>query len=105
LNWNIEEDKFTASTPWGNKQFNNIIVTYEPEVKNKLVLSCHYDSKNITDKQGNEFIAATDSAVPCAIMMDIAQKLDCSLRRKRENRKRVSSLETIVILATTFIFN
>ncbi|XP_045171598.2 glutaminyl-peptide cyclotransferase-like isoform X2 [Mercenaria mercenaria] len=87
LNWNIEDDTFTDNTPYGTKQFNNIIVTYEPEVKNKLVLSCHYESKNMTDRKGNAFIAATDSAIPCTILLDIASKLDCSLRRKRENRK------------------
>ncbi|KAL4238938.1 hypothetical protein ACF0H5_003642 [Mactra antiquata] len=86
LDWHMEEDTFMDSTPYGMKQFNNLIFTYEPEVKNKLVLSCHYDSKNMTDRRGNEFIAATDSAVPCAMLMDIAKKLDCSLRRRREKR-------------------
>ncbi|WAR19591.1 QPCT-like protein, partial [Mya arenaria] len=61
LNWEVEEDRFSDSTPYGVKEFNNIIVTYQPEVKNKLVLSCHYDSKNISSR-GNYFIAATDSA-------------------------------------------
>jgi hypothetical protein len=97
LNWNLEEDTFTDNTPYGRKQFNNIIVTYEPEVKNKLVLSCHYESKNMTDSRGNGFIAATDSAIPCTILLDIAAKLDCALRRKRENRKLVSLLYLLYI--------
>ncbi|XP_052767184.1 glutaminyl-peptide cyclotransferase-like [Mya arenaria] len=87
LNWEVEEDRFSDSTPYGVKEFNNIIVTYQPEVKNKLVLSCHYDSKNISSR-GNYFIAATDSAVPCAILMDIATKLNCALLRKQQTRKK-----------------
>ena len=89
LNWDIEEDQFQDSTPYGVKTFTNIIATFEPEVKNKLVLACHYDSKNISTSSGRFFIGATDSAVPCAIMLDIAKKLDCSLRQKRDKRKRV----------------
>lgn len=87
LNWDIEEDTFVDNTPYGMKQFNNIIVTYEPEVKNKLVLACHYESKNMTDRKGNEFIGATDSSIPCTILLDVAAKLDCSLQRKKENRQ------------------
>ena len=36
-----------------------------------MVLACHYDSK-IHPK---DFIGATDSAVPCALLMDIAQHI------------------------------
>ena len=49
------------------------------------MLACHYDSKNITDGKGNYLIAATDSAVPCAILMDVAKKLDCALRMDRKS--------------------
>ncbi|KAH3854546.1 glutaminyl-peptide cyclotransferase-like protein [Dreissena polymorpha] len=87
LNWHIEEDTFTDNTPYGMKQFNNIIATYEPDVKNKLVLSCHFDSKNIS-QGSNYFVAATDSAVPCAIMMDVATKLNCALMRNRQTRTK-----------------
>ena len=93
LNWVVEEDKFNDNTPYGIKEFNNIIVTFEPEVKNKLVLSCHYDSKNLSDSRGNYFLAATDSAVPCAILMDVATKLNCALQRKRQERKKVGSYQ------------
>lgn len=34
-------------------------------------LACHYDSKVHPDG----FIGATDSAVPCALLMDIAQQI------------------------------
>ena len=43
-----------------------------PDAPRKLVLACHYESK-IMD--GGIFYAATDSAVPCAMMMNMAHVL------------------------------
>lgn len=97
LNWQIFEDKFVDSTPYGPKEFNNIVVTFQPEVKNKLVLSCHFDSKNMSDTRGNLFIGATDSAVPCAILMDIATKLNCALLHKKNERKKVIFLNYYIL--------
>ena len=84
INWHIEEDSFQDRTPYGTKTFTNLIITHNPHAPKKLVLACHYDSKNITNGKGNFLIAATDSAVPCAILMDVAKKLDCSLRMDRK---------------------
>ena len=45
---------------------------YESHILHSIPnLACHYDSKIHPD----EFIGATDSAVPCALLMDIAQKI------------------------------
>ncbi|KAJ3125692.1 hypothetical protein HK098_008284 [Nowakowskiella sp. JEL0407] len=73
LNWNVEEDKFNASTPYGVKPFNNIIATKFPQAKRKLVLAAHFDSKYFTEFQ---FFAASDSAAPCAILLDLAHSLN-----------------------------
>lgn len=100
LNWNVEDDTFVDNTPYGPKQFTNIIATFDPTAKNKLVLACHFDSKNISDSKGNYFIAATDSAVPCALIMDLVEKLDCALQHERKNRKR--SPEDAVTLQVMF---
>ncbi len=79
--WHIEQDPFTAQTPLGSKSFNNIIATLNPNVERRLVLACHYDSKYFPRrKDGREFIGATDSAVPCAMLLDLAYSLNDILK-------------------------
>jgi len=67
-----EWDSFYAPTPHGQKLFRNLIATYDPMVHRRLVLACHYDSKILP---GKVFIGATDSALPCALLLDIARTL------------------------------
>ncbi|KAI1724042.1 peptidase family m28 domain-containing protein [Ditylenchus destructor] len=67
-----EWDSFYDDTPMGNKTFHNLIATYDPMVHRRLVLACHYDSKILP---GQVFLAATDSAVPCAMLLDVAKTL------------------------------
>lgn len=45
LNWHIEEDSFTDTTPLGKKRFTNIIATKDPTAPRRVVLSAHFDSK------------------------------------------------------------
>ena len=75
LGWNVEEDKFTDSTPRGEISFNNIIVTKDINATNRLVFACHYDSKYF-EPPNDGFLGATDAAVSCAILMDLAYRLD-----------------------------
>ena len=92
LGWTIEVDEFTDSTPFGPKIFRNIIATYDPSLPRRLVLSAHYDSKNVTDPRypNMEFIGATDSSVPCAMLLDVATQLTCSMRNMNsKDRKSV----------------
>jgi len=72
LGFTTEWDRFTDRTPYGNRTFRNLIATWDPLAPRRLVLACHYDSKILP---GVEFIAATDSAVPCALMLDVASTL------------------------------
>jgi len=76
LNWTIEQDRFEASTPVGVKTFTNIIAVHNTLASRRLTLACHYDSKLFNDFR---FIGATDSAVPCAILMNIAGHLNTAL--------------------------
>ncbi|KAJ3274028.1 hypothetical protein HK104_004191, partial [Borealophlyctis nickersoniae] len=69
-------DSFNDTTPYGVKPFNNIIVTKDPLAKRRLVLAAHFDSKYF---EGFDFIGATDSAVPCAILVDVATSLNSLL--------------------------
>uniref|UniRef100_A0A6G1SJD8 glutaminyl-peptide cyclotransferase n=1 Tax=Aceria tosichella TaxID=561515 RepID=A0A6G1SJD8_9ACAR len=74
-NYQVELDEFSASTPIDNVQFANIIASSNPNACRQLVLACHYDSKM---KQG--FLGATDSAVPCAMLLKISETFNKSFR-------------------------
>lgn len=52
------------------------VATHDPTARRFLVLACHFDSKFFAQF---EFIGATDSAVPCAMMMDLARTLNTKL--------------------------
>lgn len=62
-------DEFTDRTPVGEIKFVNIIASSDPKACRQLVLACHYDSKLM---QG--FLGAIDSAVPCAMLLEMARK-------------------------------
>jgi len=79
LNWDVEKDTFDSNTPLGVKTFTNYIFTKNPKAERRLVLAAHYDSKYFKDIK---FIGATDSSVPCAILMDIAENLNFALENR-----------------------
>ncbi|KAJ1819011.1 hypothetical protein LPJ56_003731 [Coemansia sp. RSA 2599] len=68
ISWN----NFTASTPIGPVPMSNIIATRNPGAAKRLVLAAHYESKIM---EGGDFIGAIDSAVPVALMLDVARGL------------------------------
>jgi glutaminyl-peptide cyclotransferase len=82
LGWDIETDKFSGNTPFGNKVFENIIATVDPQAKRNLVLACHFDSKFSKE---DTFIGATDSAVPCAMMITLARDLAPQLDKLKQS--------------------
>ncbi|KAL6442917.1 hypothetical protein ACFW04_002746 [Cataglyphis niger] len=70
LSWTVETDLFEANTPiFGKLEFENIIAKLNPNAKRYLVLACHFDSKYTRER---DFVGATDSAVPCAQMINLA---------------------------------
>uniref|UniRef100_A0A1B0EU82 Glutaminyl-peptide cyclotransferase n=1 Tax=Glossina morsitans morsitans TaxID=37546 RepID=A0A1B0EU82_GLOMM len=77
LEWSIELHKFHENVPiLGRLEFQNIIATLNPNADRYLILSCHYDSKYMGDLQ---FLGATDSAVPCAMLLNLAKVLKTNL--------------------------
>ncbi|KAK9451076.1 peptidase family M28-domain-containing protein [Limtongia smithiae] len=87
-NWSVQVDAFTGAVPdaggvAGALQFSNLVFTlappeaYEDERRGAsaqsqfLTFAAHYDSK-LTP---SGFIGATDSAVPCAILLQLATAL------------------------------
>lgn len=82
--WEVTEDKFVSQTPYGPLPFANLIATLNPSAKRRLVLACHYDSKYYPPQwHGREFQGATDSAVPCAMMLELVRALDEELKAQK----------------------
>ncbi|XP_050542531.1 glutaminyl-peptide cyclotransferase-like isoform X2 [Daktulosphaira vitifoliae] len=81
LGWSVELDSFKAKTPIGIRNMTNIIATLNPTADRYIVVACHYDSK----KMDFYFVGATDSAVPCAMMMYMAKTLQQRLEVYKTN--------------------
>lgn len=84
--WDLTTQNSSATTPTSNGKeipFVNFMATRDPPWTQpgdvgRLVLVAHYDSK-LTPK---DFIGATDSAAPCAMLMHVAKSIDAALTRK-----------------------
>lgn len=70
--WTVSTDRFDEKTPMGVKTFENIVAYSNPNAERFLLISAHYDSKYFANQ---EFLAATDSAVPCAMMLNLLKTL------------------------------
>lgn len=79
LGWTTQLDQFTNDTPLGDIMFANIIATHNPSAERSLVLACHYDSKLFEEF---DFVGAIDSAVPCAMLINLAVTLQDHLNAK-----------------------
>ncbi|KAL8219851.1 UNVERIFIED_CONTAM: hypothetical protein K2H54_034953 [Gekko kuhli] len=89
--WHVELDSFEDRTPRGAVSFANVVATLDPAASRRLVLACHYDSKYFPhDGRGQAFLGATDSAVPCAILLELVTALDQELQRSKEQGSEVS---------------
>lgn len=92
LGLSVEVDEFESDTPsFGRLTFKNIIGTLNPDADRYLVLACHYDSKYF---QNELFVGAIDSAVPCAMMLNLASVL----------KKELESIKSNVDLSLKLIF-
>lgn len=81
--WAVDLDAFHSPTPRGKVSFTNIVATLDPSAPRRLLLACHYDSKALPpDPRAPEkvFLGASDSAVPCAMILELATSLDAQLR-------------------------
>ncbi|KAI0987511.1 hypothetical protein GJ496_009145 [Pomphorhynchus laevis] len=75
--WVVDLDIYTQNTVIGKRSFTNIRAKLPNplnKVTNDIYLACHYESKQMPF----EFIGATDSAVPCSMILSIASKLNSS---------------------------
>lgn len=56
LNWHVEEDAFTDTTPYGSKRFTNIIATKDPTARRRVIVAAHFDSKFFPTYPQNQVI-------------------------------------------------
>ncbi|XP_027857026.1 glutaminyl-peptide cyclotransferase [Xiphophorus couchianus] len=89
--WEVTEDSFESQTPYGPLPFTNLVATLNPSAKRHLVLACHYDSKYYpSEGHGREFQGATDSAVPCTMMLELARALDEELKTQKSSNSNLT---------------
>jgi len=86
LGWDVEVSSSTQSTPIGDLPFNNVIATLDPQAPRRLVLVCHYDSKMTPEG----FLGATDSAVPCAQMLNLAYTMRRDLQENKDSKPELT---------------
>ena len=82
------------------QKFTSVIATVNPNAPRKLVLACHYESKIMKD---GAFLAATDSAVPCAMMLNLAYVLDDLLVSHWSDISLQSELENHIFKQKIFL--
>ncbi|KAG9012085.1 hypothetical protein FRB94_011781 [Tulasnella sp. JGI-2019a] len=82
--WHVEEDTFKDNTPYGEKSFTNIIATWDPTASRKVIMAAHHDSKYFSTYPANQFVGATDSAAPCAMLLDLAEMLSPLLEQRKK---------------------
>lgn len=76
----------------GTKSFKNIIVTKDIHAQRRITLAAHFDSKYFNDF---DFIGATDSSVPCAILVDLAISLNDALDKQMKSFDRFTTVQII----------
>ncbi len=81
LGWDVEIVSSVQQTPRGPLPFHNVVATLDPSAPRRLVLACHYDS--LSKPKG--FLGATDSAVPCAMMINLAYTMRRDLQEDKRN--------------------
>lgn len=87
LEWSVTIDKFHDTAPiLGELHFHNIIATLNPKAERFLILACHYDSKYMPELKPHEFVGATDSAVPCAMLINLAYVLREQLKQLNDSK-------------------
>ncbi len=70
----------------GKKRFTNIVATLDPAVNRRLALVAHYDSKILRNQV---FLGATDSALPVALLLNVALALDDKLKDRKVGHRRL----------------
>lgn len=78
LDWHVEEDSFTDTTPYGVKRFTNIIATKDPKAPRRVILSAHFDSKFFSSYPENQ--ACTFGYTPDCVLTDVSGSSSLALQ-------------------------
>jgi glutaminyl-peptide cyclotransferase len=70
--YQIEEDAFTAQTPYGPIQMHNLIARKGEGNRNVIALATHYDTKLM---EGKNFIGANDAGSSTGLLIELARVL------------------------------
>ncbi|TTK94546.1 Glutaminyl-peptide cyclotransferase [Bagarius yarrelli] len=85
--WSVQIDSFNSETPHGPINFSNILAVLDPMAPRRLLLACHYDTKSIAvgnHESKQVFVGASDSAVPCAMLLELVTALDSHLKMLKQ---------------------
>ncbi|KAI4886818.1 hypothetical protein NFI96_018386 [Prochilodus magdalenae] len=91
--WSVEIDSFNSETPRGPINFSNILAVLDPTAPRRLLLACHYDSKIIplaSPDPKKMFVGASDSAVSCAMILELVTALDIHLKMLKQQMAQVT---------------
>jgi len=83
VGWSVDQHAFEDNTPFGKYTFTNVIATLNPDAPRRMIIACHYDSK--LEPRGGVF--ASDSAVPCAMMLNLAKTMKEELREQKKRNQ------------------
>jgi len=70
--YQIEDDAFTAQTPYGPKEMHNLIARKGSGGKGAIVFASHYDTKLM---EGKNFVGANDAGSSTGLVMELARVL------------------------------
>lgn len=97
--WDVAWDNFTAPSPIGKKNFSSVIATLDGGRSDKhLALVAHYDSKLMTPRAGQYFLAATDSAVPIAMLLEVARVIGKEFKESLKKNPNPEIAPKIILL-------
>lgn len=105
--WHVEQQAFDTKTPLGPRRMTNVVATRDPSAARRLVLAAHYDSKYFPENSPEHgFLGATDSAAPCAMLVDLAVAIDAELDAYTQQlaKKRGNSLTRAQDITLQLVF-
>ena len=99
LGLTLELDEFKDTAPhFGELKFTNIIGKLNPNADKFVTFACHYDSKYVKE---HAFVGATDSAVPCAMLLNLVKTTQSTLNNMRNN----TDISLMVSMTENYSFN
>ncbi len=82
LGMTVIEQNFKAQTYFGPRDAVNIIAQYKPELPNRILISAHWDSRHVADKDSKDqekpILGADDGASGVGVLLEIARLLQAN---------------------------